>query len=148
MHVCVCVCSCHLCTFMCAYVGEDMCECIFVCVGFCGYVCVGGCLYVCAYSCVCMCVWVCTCVSVCIVGPWPAELAAFPSLRTDGPANEALSATCLHAPLRALLPPSSPAAALWLLLPSLAPTLTFVPFWLVCGEGGVRTELTGKAGLA
>lgn len=100
----------YLYTFMCAHVGED--------VGMSVYV--YGILWICgARVVVCMCVHVSLCVamcmgewvSVCAVGSWAVELGASPLLLTDGPANEALPATCLLMPTPWFLFPSPAAAA-------------------------------------
>lgn len=109
MRICVKMCVYVYLSHKCVHVWERIC--VSLCVGFCGYVCMCGCLYVCAYGYVCMCAWVCACVSVCAVGSWTRELGAFPLLLTDGLENEVPSATYLLTPLRALLLPSSPAAA-------------------------------------
>ena len=103
-HMCTCA---YLYIFICAHVEEV--------VGMNVYVCgiLWACVHVCISVCVCTWLYVCACVSLCAVGSWAVELGAFPLLLTDGPANEALSATCLLAvplPPRALFPPSSPAA--------------------------------------
>lgn len=87
-------------------------ECI--CVEFCGYVCMWLYMYVCGAMCMC------ECVSVCAVGSWAVELGASPMLLTDGPANEAVSATCLLVP--PLLSPSSLLLPLWPFPPSLVPS--------------------------
>lgn len=92
--------------------------------------------------------WGCVCVRVFVQGrAWAVELGVFSLLPTDGPANEAPSATCLMPSLGlCFLPPVLLAALSCFLPPSLPPDIC--PLWLVCGEEGVREELTCRAGLA
>lgn len=103
----VCTCA-YLYTFICVHVGEDVgmsvyvCEILWIC---------GTRMVVCMCVHVSVCVALCMgeCVSLCSVGSWAVDLGASTLLLTDGPANEALPATCLIVPTP-WFPFSSPAA--------------------------------------